>query len=242
MDSKIEQMKKDFEESWASGNFKPIGYDDADALQESDPLWCKYSRKKFANQSVFEGYKKGKNYKKAVAWYNTLYKDICSQEVIVNRLSTNFLMENIEATKVNIEKKQARLPGEKETEMEEDSDVESSSEEEEEVRTKENYPVGWDGNPIPYWLSKLHGLGIEYKCEICGNMSYWGRRAFERHFQEWRHSHGMKCLRIENTKEFFEVTKIQDALELNKKLKALKRKRHGTSKPWKNMKILTETL
>jgi len=34
----------------------------------------------------------------------------------------------------------------------------------------------------------------------------------------------MKCLRIENTKEFFEVTKIQDALELNKKLKALKEK------------------
>jgi len=139
----------------------------------------------------------------------------------ISRLS-DFLLEQIEATRVNIEKKQARLPGEKEAEMEADSDIESSSEEEEEVRTKENYPVGWDGNPIPYWLYKLHGLGIEFKCEICGNMSYWGRRAFERHFQEWRHSHGMKCLRIENTKEFFEVTKIQDALELNKKLKILK--------------------
>ena len=23
----------------------------------------------------------------------------------------------------------------------------------------QNYPVGWDGKPIPYWLYKLHGLG-----------------------------------------------------------------------------------
>jgi hypothetical protein len=33
----------------------------------------------------------------------------------------------------------------------------------------------WDGKPIPYWLFKLHGLNIEYKCQICGGFSYWGR-------------------------------------------------------------------
>ena len=44
-------------------------------------------------------------------------------------------------------------------------------------------PLDWTGKPIPYWLYKLHGLNIEYKCEICGNYSYWGPRAFERHFQ-----------------------------------------------------------
>ena len=75
-----------------------------------------------------------------------------------------------------------------------------------------NYPVGWDGKPIPYWLYKLHGLGIEYKCEICGNTSYFGRRSFERHFQEWRHAYGMKCLGIPNTKHFNEITNINDAL------------------------------
>ena len=42
--------------------------------------------------------------------------------------------------------------------------------------------MGWDGKPIPYWLYKLHGLNKEYKCEICGGASYWGRRAFEKHF------------------------------------------------------------
>lgn len=36
-------------------------------------------------------------------------------------------------------------------------------------------PLGWDGKPIPYWLYKLHGLGVEYKCEICSNTTYMGR-------------------------------------------------------------------
>jgi splicing factor 3A subunit 3 len=90
--------------------------------------------------------------------------------------------------------------------------VEAESEEEEEVVVgKQNYPVGWDGKPIPYWLYKLHGLGIMYQCEICGNQTYQGRRAFERHFQEWRHAHGMRCLGIPNTKHFHEITKIKDA-------------------------------
>ena len=25
---------------------------------------------------------------------------------------------------------------------------------------------------LAYWLYKLHGLGIEFKCEICGNYRY----------------------------------------------------------------------
>ena len=70
---------------------------------------------------------------------------------------------------------------------EEIEEVESEESSEEEVDAPvynpKNLPLGWDGKPIPYWLYKLHGLGIEYKCEICGNYSYWGRRAFEMHFQ-----------------------------------------------------------
>jgi hypothetical protein len=54
----------------------------------------------------------------------------------------------------------------------------------------------------------------EFRCEICGNASYWGRRAFERHFKEWRHQNGMRALGIPNTKNFFEVTQMKDALEL----------------------------
>jgi len=97
-------------------------------------------------------------------------------------------------------------------------DEKSDDEDDEPVYNPKNLPLGWDGKPIPYWLYKLHGLGIEYKCEICGNYSYWGRRAFERHFQEWRHAYGMKCLRIPNTIHFKEITSINDALALHQKL------------------------
>jgi len=70
-------------------------------------------------------------------------------------------------------------------EVEEEVEViaEEEGEQEEKKRTIDHYPVGWDGKPIPYWLYKLHGLRVEYKCEICGDMSYWGRRVYERHFQ-----------------------------------------------------------
>ncbi|KAI9331044.1 hypothetical protein BDR26DRAFT_870589 [Obelidium mucronatum] len=84
-------------------------------------------------------------------------------------------------------------------------------------------PMGWDGKPIPYWLFRLHGLGVEYPCEICGNFIYMGRKAFDRHFQEWRHAHGMKCLGIPNTKHFQEITKIQDAYALWEKLNTTKK-------------------
>ena len=45
-------------------------------------------------------------------------------------------------------------------------------------------------------------------------MTYWGRRAFERHFKEWRHLNGMKALGIPATKQFYEVTRIGDAQAL----------------------------
>jgi splicing factor 3A subunit 3 len=83
-----------------------------------------------------------------------------------------------------------------------------------------NVPLGWDGKPIPYWLYKLHGLNLEFPCEICGNYVYFGPRNFERHFSEPRHAYSMKCLGIPNTRHFHGVTKIQDAIALHEKLKA----------------------
>lgn len=80
-------------------------------------------------------------------------------------------------------------------------------------------PLGWDGKPIPFWLFKLHGLGVEFKCEICSDYVYMGRKAFDRHFQESRHAFGMRALGLPNTKHFHEITKIADALALAEKLK-----------------------
>lgn len=126
------------------------------------------------------------------------------------------LADVIENTQNTIRKKQSRNYDEIEAEFENSADEaekdEDSEENEKPIYNPKNVPLGWDGKPIPYWLYKLHGLGIEYKCEVCGGASYWGRRAFERHFQEWRHSYGMKCLKIPNTVHFKEVSSIEDAL------------------------------
>ena len=85
-------------------------------------------------------------------------------------------------------------------------------------------PLDWDGKPIPYWLWKLHGLGTKYSCEICGGHEYAGRKAFDAHFFEWRHSHGLKSLGIPNTRHFFHVTKISEALALWDKLRTQAKK------------------
>ncbi|KAI6047495.1 hypothetical protein EDC04DRAFT_627444 [Pisolithus marmoratus] len=92
-------------------------------------------------------------------------------------------------------------------------------EEEERIYNPLKLPLGWDGKPIPYWLYKLHGLGVEYRCEICSDHVYMGRKNFERHFQEPRHAFGMRALGLPNTKHFHEITRIEDALTLAEKLK-----------------------
>jgi splicing factor 3A subunit 3 len=133
----------------------------------------------------------------------------------------------VSATRHHAEKQQTRAPEEKEAELCDEeagapTEAGPAAEEdlEEPLYNPLNLPLGWDGKPIPYWLYKLHGLGVEYKCEICGNQSYWGRRNFDRHFQEWRHAHGMRCLGVPNTKHFHDITLIEDVLTLYEKIKA----------------------
>eukprot|EP00898_Chlorokybus_atmophyticus_P001824 jgi/Chlat1/2642/Chrsp178S02486 len=129
-------------------------------------------------------------------------------------------------TRANVEKKQTQTFEEMEAELaaaEEEAAPNQASDSDDEDETIYNplkLPLGPDGKPIPYWLYKLHGLNQEFKCEICGNQSYWGRRAFERHFKEFRHQHGMRCLGIPNTKAFFEVTQISDAQALWERIKS----------------------
>ncbi|KAM5550603.1 hypothetical protein ABKV19_027116 [Rosa sericea] len=139
-----------------------------------------------------------------------MLKEIALLEGKLKKLS-DLLSEAIERTKDNIVKKQAltyeEIAAEREDE-ETQADTESDDDEQQ-IYNPLKLPMGWDGKPIPYWLYKLHGLGQEFKCEICGNQSYWGRRAFERHFKEWRHQHGMRCLGIPNTKNFNEITSIE---------------------------------
>ncbi|CAK8567562.1 unnamed protein product [Lathyrus sativus] len=154
-------------------------------------------------------------------------REVALMEAKMNRLC-DLLDETIVRTKDNVVKKQALTYEEIEAEREEEETQEDSESEDDEqqIYNPLKLPMGWDGKPIPYWLYKLHGLGQEFKCEICGNYSYWGRRAFERHFKEWRHQHGMRCLGIPNTKNFNEITSIEEAKELWKKIQ----QRQGVNK------------
>ena len=91
-------------------------------------------------------------------------------------------------TKSNVERRFSLTAREREQELLEQSqpqppantnkDGEPVEEEEEEERIYNplKLPLGWDGKPIPYWLYKLHGLGVEYRCEICSDHIYMGRR------------------------------------------------------------------
>lgn len=120
-------------------------------------------------------------------------------------------------TKSNVERRFSLTAREREQELLEQSkkpppanktpaNGEGAEEEEEEERIYNplKLPLGWDGKPIPYWLYKLHGLGVEYRCEICSDHVYMGRKNFERHFQvcicTWRiflHLAEVCCVGIE---------------------------------------------
>ncbi|KZT29276.1 hypothetical protein NEOLEDRAFT_1056249 [Neolentinus lepideus HHB14362 ss-1] len=139
------------------------------------------------------------------------------------------LIPALNDTKSNVERKFSLTAREREQELMEQSKKPTplpaakgegeEDEEEERIYNPLKLPLGWDGKPIPYWLYKLHGLGVEYRCEICSDHVYMGRKNFERHFQESRHAFGMRALGLPNTKHFHEITRIEDALALAERLK-----------------------
>ncbi|PVV00024.1 hypothetical protein BB560_005419, partial [Smittium megazygosporum] len=124
-------------------------------------------------------------------------------------------------TIANVERKQSLTEQERNQEAEiNDEEIDLSEEEESEhIYNPLKLPLGWDGKPIPYWLYKLHGLRVEYTCEICGNYIYRGRKAYDLHFQEARHSNNMRKLGIPNTKQFHDISRIEDAVSLWEKIK-----------------------
>lgn len=176
------------------------------SIDEIDP--SHFAKKRGSNSS--------KNVEKA--------KEIAFTEVKIYKY-IDLLDEQRQNTKDNVQRKQARTVGEREESDDEPEESESDEDADSEViYNPKNLPLGWDGKPIPYWLYKLHGLNISYVCEICGNAIYKGPKAFQKHFAEWRHAHGMRCLGIPNTAHFANITKIEDAVSLWDKLKSEKHK------------------
>ena len=150
-------------------------------------------------------------------------KAVAEREFRVRKLAAAMQTERSD-TRFNVERKQGMTDRERQQELEalfaESAEAagpgqdESDEEGDEKIYNPLKLPLAWDGKPIPFWLYKLHGLGVEFPCEICGNFVYMGRRAFDKHFNEARHTHGLKCLGITNTALFREITGIEDALKL----------------------------
>ena len=149
-------------------------------------------------------------------------KTIAGREYKVQKLTQ--AMQTVRSdTRANVERKQGLTERERQQELEamyaqtyeqHDAGEDSDSEGDDKIYNPLKLPLAWDGKPIPYWLYKLHGLGVEFNCEICGNYVYMGRRAFDKHFNEARHIHGLKCLGITNSGLFREITNIQQAIDL----------------------------
>eukprot|EP00842_Homolaphlyctis_polyrhiza_P005861 jgi/Hompol1/6276/HPOL_002520-RA len=213
--------------------------------QQSNGVFCLACNKTFPKQTVYDGHLKGKKHiKAAVALaakgiseddpealekvHASKVKELRDNDkpiALCERLITRYaqiLGTEREDTKAHVERKQA-LTDKERMEDAEEAPVEiaesDDDEEEEKVYNPLKLPTGWDGKPIPYWLYKLHGLGVSYRCDICGGVEYKGRKAFDRHFQEWRHAHGMRSLGLPNSKHFHDITTMQDAYALAEKLK-----------------------
>ncbi|KAI0007330.1 hypothetical protein F4779DRAFT_592402 [Xylariaceae sp. FL0662B] len=159
---------------------------------------------------------------------------IAEREHRVKRLASAMSTERSD-TRVNVERKQGMTERERQQELEilfsattttsRDVDNEEGDENDDErIYNPLKLPLAWDGKPIPFWLYKLHGLGVEFPCEICGNFVYMGRRAFDKHFNEARHIYGLKCLGVTNTSLFRDITHIDEALRLWEKIQKDKRK------------------
>ncbi|KAG9317504.1 hypothetical protein JVU11DRAFT_1709 [Chiua virens] len=164
----------------------------------------------------------------ATPWRSRLRNTALLTSLSASLLAT--LTPIINETKSNVERRFSLTAREREQELLEQTNpppvptnngdgAGEEEEEEERIYNPLKLPLGWDGKPIPYWLYKLHGLGVEYRCEICSDHVYMGRKNFDRHFQESRHAFGMRALGLPNTKHFHEITRIEDALSLAEKLK-----------------------
>lgn len=197
------------------------------------------AQKETANDEALTAAEDLANSKAAITTSRLKERALAHREYRIKKLA-ELLSKERDDSKINVERKQSLTERERQMELEAllkesstdpsmhadggDNDEEGGSDDDSKIYNPLKLPLAWDGKPIPYWLYKLHGLGVEFPCEICGNFVYMGRRAFDKHFNEWRHTHGLRCLGITNTTLFREITKIDEAVKLWEKIQTDKKK------------------
>ncbi|ODV96175.1 hypothetical protein PACTADRAFT_49571 [Pachysolen tannophilus NRRL Y-2460] len=246
----FEQKWNDVLKDEAERELNSIGKEIKFEKVQEDGIFCKICEKLFSKKTVFDGHLEGKKHKKNFAKLiagnkvSTItideYKEILQKEHIIKEVSL-LLAKKISNTRANVERKNFMTDRERFLEIEslrkieEDELYESSSSSDDKKNGDSdsddesfsaNYsnplklPIGFDGRPIPFWLWKLHGLGLEFNCEICGNSKYQGRKNYVKHFTELKHLHGLKCLGIDPSliNVYKGISKIEDAIALNERL------------------------
>ncbi|ROV93620.1 hypothetical protein VMCG_08068 [Cytospora schulzeri] len=238
-----ESWEKDEVEGWQDESNAVMADGAGHQLSSADAVWCDACEKEFKNENVYKGHLNGRKHIKAAEalaqrqqgsnrqnggnFSATRMKEraIAEREYRVKRLASAMSSER-EDTRVNVERRQGMTERERQQELDtlfsmseqplpvaETGDGEGEDGEEK-IYNPLKLPLAWDGKPIPFWLYRLHGLGVEFPCQICGNFVYMGRRAFEKHFNEARHIYGLKRLGITDTHLFRDITGIDEALKL----------------------------
>lgn len=208
-----------------------------DSQDATSELYCAICDKHFAAETVFKAHLESKKHlkkaskvneapnseeKKPNAWYEQAIKALAKHLEEAIHQTEKYLVLS-ERARFNEEQDQMDIENEY-TEVDEgssDSENEASSDEENDDDLFKNLPLGSDGTPIPYWLYKLQGLHKTYRCEICGNVGYKGKQAFERHFNSSKHQKGLQLLGIaeENFPLFKNISVIDEAQNLMQNLK-----------------------
>ncbi|CAI5020408.1 BTE_HP_G0171700.mRNA.1.CDS.1 [Saccharomyces cerevisiae] len=218
-------IKSDFEHSYCRGSLR----------SEAKGIYCPFCSRWFKTSSVFESHLVGKIHKKN----ESKRRNFVYSEYKLHRY-LKYLKDEFSRTRSFVERKLAFTANERMAEMDiltqkyeapaydstEKEGAEQVDGEQRDGQLQEEHlsgksfdmPLGPDGLPMPYWLYKLHGLDREYRCEICSNKVYNGRRTFERHFNEERHLYHLRCLGIEPSSVFKGITKIKEAQELWKNM------------------------
>lgn len=196
--------------------------------------FCIVCGKWFKAKTVFESHITGKQHiKNCLKRKDGLYTEYKLHKFL------SLLSYELEETKTLVERKLAFTNEERSQELkrlineyelpaykvgEPEDDNKSNAEKENDKKNNNgmnssfDMPLGPDGLPMPYWLYKLQGLDVTYKCELCGNIKYHGRRTFEKHFTEQTHTSHLRCLGIEPSNVFKGVTKIREAQYLWSKI------------------------
>ena len=235
--------EKDEVQGWQKENGGKAGAAERTA-STAEAVWCEACEKEFKNENVYKGHLNGRKHIKAAELLaareggdddkadgaqgtspqRLKERAVAEREFRAKKLTGAMSIEK-EDTRVNVERRQGMTERERAQELENLYNMTSGAnnrepEEEDQDDGEDKFynplklPLAWDGKPIPFWLYRLHGLGQEFPCEICGNFVYRGRRAFDKHFNESNHIINLKRLGITDTYLFRDITSIEQAVKL----------------------------